>query len=155
MNSEFCLETNGKIVYEEGRLNIKLCKDFCDYYRWFLHRHFWLKTNPCKYDPHITIWIRKIHGDLKNPEAIKGFIGKNVKVKYSPFVIKGGSRQNFTNFYLKCYSDIFLEIEENLNIKNSKNYLGHHITLGNIGKSGRAVEQFQPELITIKCKQHQ
>lgn len=150
MNSKFPLRTFGRIVYENDRLNVKLCLDFCDYYRWFIHRNFWLKTQPCKFNPHITVWIEKIHGSLKNKEKLKKFVGKKIKIKYSPLIFEGGSSRGFKNFYLQCHSNFFSKIEKDFDIKNADNFLGYHITLGNIGKSGSRIEQFQPELITIK-----
>ncbi len=155
MNSNFPLRTFGRITYEDGRLNVRLCLDFCDYYRWFIHRHIWLKTQPCKYDPHVTVWIKKIHGSLKNAEKLKKFVGKKVEIQYSPLILEGGSRRGFKNFYLKCYSKIFSEIEKDFEIKNANDFLGYHVTLCNIGKSGARIEQFQSEFITLKCKHHQ
>lgn len=123
------LTATGKIAIRNGAIRIEIGPDFCKYYKWFISKQPWTPFNlqlP-KHGSHITIVNPKLHKiDIKTAQK---YNGKVVEFTYDLDIIKGGS--NFTNYWMKIDCPLAEQIKKELNIKESRNYLGLHITICN------------------------
>ena len=145
------IKSTGILRADHQKIFLEVAQDFCDYYKWLIDHELWVEVSKNKFAPHITLWREKFNGKLQNPEKLKGFLGREVKFEYSPWVYIGGSTKPYKNFYLKCESPDFQYLEKELGFKQNDTFLGYHVTVGQIGK-GVQVKKYQPKMIEIRCK---
>ncbi len=127
-------ESTGTIrFFPDGFVKIMTDQGIVDYYKNRIERAHWgLKTQSGKHQAHITIISPKIHKGVKSTFLKKLWNGKQVKFKYDPYPHMGGSpSRGFVNFWLKIECPEIKKIKEALNIQESKNFIGDHLTICN------------------------
>jgi len=144
------IKASGRISVdkERGRVALEMGRGIVDYYQSFLEKIYWVKFSSPRYSAHISLFNPKFNRniDWKYAESLKG---KRVSFYYDPDMVRGGRMKGFVMYYFKIYS-VELEIEKKkMGIVEPESYRGLHLTLGQVGKNGGAVQMYWPEMITI------
>jgi hypothetical protein len=127
-------ESTGTIrFFPDGSVKIMTDQGIVDYYKNRIERAHWgLKTQSGKYRSHITIVSPKLHKGVNVSPIKKKWDGKTVKFTYDPYPHMGGNpSKGFINFWLKVECPEIDEIKKTLNIVESKNFIGSHLTICN------------------------
>lgn len=127
-------KAEGKIIVEKDALRVVFCRDFCEYYKYLILKDYWntIRLQTPKHGGHITILNSRIHGFFNFKAMLLKYRGKTAEFEYDITNIKlGGGSKGFMNFYMpvKCWRGD--QIKKECGIKDSRNWLGYHITLVN------------------------
>lgn len=138
-----------KVERDKQRIVVETSPDIINYYHWHIAKTYWIRLQRPLHNAHITISNKKHHKDV-NWQRAEYYDGERVDFQYDPYVIQGGYTKGFIMFYLKVYSEVLDNMKKELNIVENASWKGHHLTIGQSGKSGSEHRHWWPEMITIK-----
>jgi hypothetical protein len=121
------LKAEGTVYLMDDAIRIKTNIDFCKYYRWLIHKHFYDTFNATlpRHDAHITIVNPTIHGQfdfysVRKYHRMKVMFEYSIDIHISP-----------VNFWMPVVCPIAQEIKDKLGIVEPPTWWGEHITICN------------------------
>jgi hypothetical protein len=121
------LKAEGTVFLMGDAIRIKTAIDFCEYYRWHIHKHFYetFRATLPRHDAHITIINPKIHGQL-DFAPVRKYHGRKVIFEYSIDI-----HISRVNFWMPVVCPVAQEIKDILGIVEPPTWWGEHITICN------------------------
>ena len=123
------LKSYGTLQIGNDVVRLSVSEDFAKYYRTFVDKEVRLFTQLPAHGTHITIYRKKIHGDI-DPKLIqklkKIYSNKKIEFYYDINIIEGGKNKNFRNWFFKVRGEELSKISTLLNINQD-----YHLTVCN------------------------
>jgi len=142
------LKSIGKVSVSPGRIVLDVSYDFIEYYKWFIHRHFWVLTHSPKFEAHISIASDRFNPGVDYNKALK-YQGRKLSFDYEEFIRVGGKKKGFYLFWVKVFSDEIDELKRDIGVVEPPTYLGLHLSICQIGKRGVEPSQWWPDVIKL------
>lgn len=129
-------------IKKNESVKIIVNNDIIKYYLWLINRRYYsiegcgtflLHENFAipKYNAHITIVNKKIHGWNSYWNSIEEkYNNRTIWFSFDPSDLRiGGQTKSFKNWYIPIQSIDINKIKNEFNIKDSSGYLGEHLTI--------------------------